>query len=152
SADMDGNPGRDVTAAPRFLVDNPSVAHGEEVCALARLETTAAGAPLLPKSVTVKGKVDGKPFEQAVPLPPEVAPGADYLPRTWAKLEIERLLAEDMDKNKPKVIDLSKAMYVMTPFTSLLVLENEEMYRRFKVDRGRKDHWAMYPCEPKIDI
>ena len=37
-------------------------------------------------------------------------------------------------------------MYVMTPFTSLLVLENEDMYTQYKVDRGRKDHWAMYPC------
>ena len=43
-------------------------------------------------------------------------------------------------------------MYVMTPFTSLLVLENEEMYQQFKVDRGRKDHWAMYPCPDKIPI
>src|SRR5581483_5731041 len=47
---------------------------------------------------------------------------------------------------------LSKAMYVMSPFTSLLVLENEEMYERFHVDRGRKDHWAPYPCPPKIDV
>ncbi len=43
-------------------------------------------------------------------------------------------------------------MYVMTPFTSLLVLENEEMYTQYKVDRGRKDHWAMYPCPEKIEV
>ena len=43
-------------------------------------------------------------------------------------------------------------MYVMTPFTSLLVLENEAMYKQFKVDRGRKDHWAMYPCPAKIPV
>ena len=40
----------------------------------------------------------------------------------------------------------------MTPFTSLLVLENEAMYEQYKVDRGRKDHWAMYPCPPKIPV
>src|SRR5260370_34276529 len=43
-------------------------------------------------------------------------------------------------------------MYVMTPFTSLLVLENEDMYKEFKVDRGRKDHWAQYPCPDTIPV
>jgi tetratricopeptide (TPR) repeat protein len=43
-------------------------------------------------------------------------------------------------------------MYVMTPYTSLLVLENEAMYKQFKVDRGRKDHWAMYRCPKKIPV
>ena len=41
-------------------------------------------------------------------------------------------------------------MYVMSPFTSLLVLETEAMYEQFKVDRGRKDHWAMYGAPAQI--
>ena len=43
-------------------------------------------------------------------------------------------------------------MYVMSPFTSLLVLETDADYERFKVDRGRKDHWAMYQCPPKVPL
>ena len=43
-------------------------------------------------------------------------------------------------------------MYVMSPFTSLLVLENEAMYKQFQVDRGRKDHWALYPAPQKIKV
>src|SRR5262249_32363085 len=66
--------------------------------------------------------------------------------------EIERLLAEDAAKHKQAIIELSKAMYVMSPFTSLLVLESEAMYQQYKVDRGRKDHWAMYDCPEKIDV
>ena len=81
-----------------------------------------------------------------------MAERADYLPRTWAKLEIDRLLAENAVKHKDQIIALSKAMYVMTPFTSLLVLENEDLYTQYKVDRGRKDHWAMYPCPKKIPV
>src|SRR6185437_2728899 len=77
---------------------------------------------------------------------------AVYLPRTWARLEIDHLLAEDAVKNKNAIIALSKAMYVMTPYTSLLVLENEAMYAQYKVDRGRKDHWAMYPCPQRIPV
>src|SRR5262249_24318038 len=34
----------------------------------------------------------------------------------------------------------------------LLVLENEAMYQQFKVDRGSKDHWAMYPAPDKIPV
>ncbi len=80
---------------------------------------------------------------------------AGYLPRTWAKLEIDRLLAagRSRPKNKEQIIPtLSKAMYVMSPFTSLLVLENEDMEKQYKVDGGRKDHWAMYPCPETIPV
>jgi tetratricopeptide (TPR) repeat protein len=130
-----------------FLRYAGSLAQGEELCAVARL---AADQPL-PKRVTVSGTLDGQPFHRTLPVA-DVARGADYLPRTWAKLEIDRLLAEDAAKNKDRIVALSKAMYVMTPFTSLLVLENEQMYEQFKVDRGRKDHWAMYRCPDTIPV
>jgi ferric-dicitrate binding protein FerR (iron transport regulator) len=136
---------------PRFLTDDALVAQGEEVCAVARIDPSPDGALRLPASAVVTGTVDGRPFRKEIPVR-DVAPNADYLPRTWAKWEIDRLLAEDASRNKPKVVDLSKAMYVMTPFTSLLVLENEAMYAKYKVDRGRKDHWAMYDCPAKIPV
>ena len=139
-----------------FLNYANSIAQGEELCAITRVDKE------LPESVTVTGLLNGQPFREVLPVKlPPLSPatgergrgeGADYLPRTWAKLEIDRLLAEDAVKNKDKIVALSKSMYVMTPFTSLLVLENEDMYVQYKVDRGRKDHWAMYPCEPKIPV
>ena len=101
--------------------------------------------------MVVTGVLDGQPYRRELSVQ-AVAPHADYLPRTWAKLEIDRLLAENAADNREKIVALSKTMYVMTPFTSLLVLENEAMYKEFKVDRGRKDHWAMYPCPDKIPI
>jgi ferric-dicitrate binding protein FerR (iron transport regulator)/tetratricopeptide (TPR) repeat protein len=128
-----------------FLNYTSSVAQGEELCAIARIDAK------MPKSLTITGTLDGQPFSREV-IVENIAEHADYLPRTWAKLEIDRLLADDPSKNKDRIVELSKAMYVMTPFTSLLVLENEEMYKQFKVDRGRKDHWAMYPCEAKIPV
>jgi hypothetical protein len=131
-----------------FLSHASSIAQGEEVCAIARLGPDAKD---LPPSVTVTGTLDGQPFRQDLPVK-QVAEHADYLPRTWAQLEIDRLLAADTAKHKDKIIALSKAMYVMTPFTSLLVLENEDMYVQYKVDRGRKDHWAKYPCPAKIPV
>ncbi|MBL8793243.1 MAG: FecR domain-containing protein [Planctomycetia bacterium] len=131
----------------RFLTFTSTIAQGEEICAITRL---ADGAEL-PTSVSVAGTLDGKPFAVDLRVK-DVADQAGYLPRTWAKLEIDRLLAENAAGNKPRIIDLSKKMYVMTPFTSLLVLENEAMYQQFNVDRGRKDHWALYGCPPHIPI
>ncbi len=141
-----------VEAAPpwtggEFLCHNDSAAHGEQVCAILRV----AKGHELPRTVTVTGLVDGKEWSATAPVR-NVAPKADYLPRIWARLEIDRMLAEDAQKNHGKIVKLSKAMYVMSPFTSLLVLENEAMYKRYRVDRGRKDHWALYPCPAKIPV
>src|SRR5262249_45588570 len=84
-------------AGAKFLTCANSLAQGEELCAIARLNSTrrAGGvSPLSPKTVTVTGTLDGKPFQQDIAVK-EVAGKADYLPRTWAKLEIDRLLAAD---------------------------------------------------------
>lgn len=135
-------PGR---ADLRFLSFAGSVAHGEEIVAIARL----TNAP--PAAVKVSGMLDGAPYEKMLPMG-KVEEGAGHLPRSWAKLEIDRLLAENSSLHQHTITELSKAMYVMTPYTSLLVLENEQMYREFNVDRGRKDHWAMYPAPDKIPV
>jgi Tfp pilus assembly protein PilF len=144
-------------APPAFLLFNQSLAQGEELCALTRVgpalgnEDRKPAKLTLPHSVRITGLLDGKRVEYNVKVP-EARPAAGHLPRTWAKLEIDRLLAENPAKHKDAVIALSKAMYVMTPFTSLLVLEHEDLYTQYKVDRGRKDHWAMYPCPEKIAV
>jgi hypothetical protein len=131
----------------RFLTFTTMAAQGEELCAVARVGSGEA----LPEMVAVRGRLNGAAFARDLPVK-GVTANVGHLPRTWAKLEIERLLAEDAQKNRDAIVGLSKAMYVMTPFTSLLVLENEEMYQQYKVDRGRKDHWALYSCPEKIEI
>ncbi len=130
-----------------FLSPTSAVTQGDELCAITRLEAGAA----LPQAVTVTGTLDGKTFSRSLPVK-DVSANAGYLPRTWARLEIDRLLAQNAAANKARIVQLSMASYVMTPFTSLLVLENEQMYAQFGVDRGRKDHWAMYPCPPTIPV
>lgn len=134
-------------SAARFLQYSDTLAQGEELCAITRLEGNAE----LPKSLTITGQLAGKSYEKTIPVE-KIAEEAGYLPRTWAKLEIDHLVASGAEEHKQEIITLSKAMYVMSPFTSLLVLETEEMYQQFNVDRGRKDHWALYPCPPKIPV
>jgi len=135
----------EVESGAKFLAFGNAVAQGEEIAAVTRLE---AGKPL-PASLTVRGTLDGQSFERVIPVL-KVADDAGYLPRAWAKLELDRMIAAD--EKRDDIVKLSKEMYVMTPYTSLLVLENEAMYREFKVDRGRKDHWAMYPCPAKVPV
>ncbi|MEQ8785309.1 MAG: VIT domain-containing protein [Pirellulaceae bacterium] len=124
-----------------------SVIDGEEVFAVARAPQTAP----LPKHVQVAAMLDGETYEVELPVD-HVQQESGHLPRTWAKQEIDRLVAAGAEANKQKIVELSKATYVMSPFTSLLVLESEEMYKQFDIDRGRKDHWAMYPAPEEIEV
>lgn len=130
-----------------FFNFSDSAAHGEEICAIVRQEP---GQPKI-NAVTVTGSLDGAPFRQTVSVE-HVEEDAAYLPRIWAKLAIDDMVTRGAEANKVRIIELSKSMYVMSPFTSLLVLENDEMYQQYNVDRGRKDHWALYPCPAEIDV
>src|SRR5262249_10216031 len=132
-----------------FLPFTTLLAQGEELCAVARVDGSS------PQSVVIRGTLNGQPFERELPVG-DATPNAGYLPRTWAKLEIERLLGEysrePNAKMKDRIVALSKEAVVMSPFTSLLVLENEDMHQQYKVERTRVDHWAIYPCPEKIPV
>src|SRR5262249_44021099 len=80
-------PVTDADSGRAVRADTPALAQGEELCAVTRLPVDE-----LPKSLRVRGTLGGRPFEQVIPVP-GLTPGANYLPRTWAKLEIDRLLA-----------------------------------------------------------
>ncbi len=90
--------------------------------------------------VIVTGTIDGKPIElsAAVELPASDA-GNSFLPRLWARQHVDALLAQgDGGQIKNDVIALSAEFGIMTPFTSLLVLENDEDRARFGVTRAVK--------------
>lgn len=162
SAAQDGKP-----AVPQveFLPLGTSVSHGQELAAVARLPI----GQVLPKSIMVTGKVNGEAYSQSVSIPESLSAASNerpvasagqgavairsgHLPRTWARAQIDRLVELGSTEHKAQIIELSKAMYVMSPFTSLLVLETEAMYEQFKVDRGRKDHWALYGAPAQIPV
>ena len=111
-----------------------------------------AGRQPLPETVTVTGTLDGKAFvrdragQGRRGRRPTICRGPGPSWRSTA------CWPRTPRSTRQAIVALSKAMYVMTPFTSLLVLENEEMYKQYKVDRGRKDHWAMYPAPEKIKV
>src|SRR5207302_2040770 len=97
-----------------FLMETSMLSQGEELCAITRVDTRKA---TVPNKVALRGKLDGKPFVKEFQVV-NVFPGAGYLPRTWAKQEIDRLLADNAAGHRDTIITLSKAMYVMSPYTS----------------------------------
>ncbi|MFO1044131.1 MAG: VIT and VWA domain-containing protein [Planctomycetaceae bacterium] len=138
---------------PLFQSLVATMAHGQELAAIARF---AVDVPL-PGKLVVSGKVDGQPYTETLTIPgiqgaEKVFTASGHLPRTWARQEIDRLIALGADEHKAEITELSKRMYVISPFTSLLVLETEAMYAQFNVDRGRADHWAMYPAPAQIPV
>lgn len=66
-----------------------------------------------------------------------------HLPRTWAKEQIEHLTVSQGYGAREDIIALSKNYNVVSRFTSLIVLENDAMFREFNVARkaGRTDDW-----------
>jgi hypothetical protein len=141
---------------PKFLTLAETIVDGEEIVAVTRVgpafgsKHKPAGFAL-PTQVRVVGNVAGQRFEQVVPVR-AARPDADYLPRIWARLEIDRLTAAVPAKNRAAIVQLSREMMVMSPFTSLLVLENDDMEKQYRVEGGRKDRWAAYKCPERIDV
>ncbi|MCA9650590.1 MAG: FecR domain-containing protein [Myxococcales bacterium] len=66
-----------------------------------------------------------------------------HLPRTWAQAEIAHLTQTKGFDAKDEIVALSQHYTVMSRHTSLLVLENDAMYREFNVVRAAKntDKW-----------
>jgi len=99
----------------------------------------------LPAGKPFRIKVDGKPLALAGTLAPVERP---LLERAWVRARIARLLEmrdapekfpgleRDMTEAlKKQAIELSVKYRVLCPFTSLLVLETEQDYARFGIER-----------------
>ncbi len=114
------------------------------------LTVTAICDKELPAQIRFTGALNKRPFLKTANVG-DAKQDADYLPRLWAKRHIDELLKSDMS-SKEEIVSLSKEFYVVTPYTSLIVLEDDAMYEQYNVQRGRTDHWASYDAPKKIDV
>ncbi len=88
--------------------------------------------------VTLSGQMKGAPYRLVRSLAwQKGAEGQNPLvPRLWARNKISRLLASEQTPSiKDEIVKLSREHRTMSPYTSFLVLESEEMYRDFAVTR-----------------
>ena len=114
------------------------------------LTVTAMSDKSLPTSIRFQGRVGTELVTKTANVE-SAKTKAEYLPRLWAKRHIDELLKSDMS-DKEEIISLSKDFYVVTPHTSLIVLEDDAMYKEYDVERGRKDHWASYDAPKTIEV
>jgi len=87
--------------------------------------------------VIVSGRSNGQPvtFRARVSLPNNDA-GNSFIPRLWARVHLDALLVEGTSQTiKDEIIALSEEYHIMTPYTSLLVLESDADRERFEVTR-----------------
>ncbi len=88
-------------------------------------------------TITVTGQRDGKPvrFREKVSFDADER-GNSFIPRLWARQDLEWLLGQGRTPEaKADIIALSEEYQIITPYTSLLVLESDADRERFGVKR-----------------
>jgi Ca-activated chloride channel family protein len=104
---------------------------GEQIVLVGRLAANEPG------DVTLRGDLDGQPYvlTRAVRWTPEAARQNPLVPRLWSLARIADLEKATDPATAKQVIDLSKRYHVMSRYTSLLVLENDQMFAEFGIKR-----------------
>ncbi|MGH7151108.1 MAG: vWA domain-containing protein, partial [Planctomycetota bacterium] len=115
----------------------PNLAAGTEQVVLGRFLPTGG---LQKGRIVVTGTLAGKPVRYAADL--ELAEGEEgnsFVPRLWARRHIDALLEEGRSKAiEEEIAAFSEEFGIMTPYTSFLVLENDEDRERYGVRRRVK--------------
>lgn len=118
-------------------LDSASLREGDSVILLGKLRHPVEG------DVVVRARGPRGPIEAKFAVTLTADRGSPvshrHLPRTWAAQQIQHLTQTRGFDAKDEIIELSKDYTVMSRFTSLLVLENDAMYREFNVVRAAKD-------------
>jgi hypothetical protein len=84
------------------------------------------------RAIKVVGTIAGQPYEKTIAIA-SAASARDVAVR-WAKARIEAL-ERDGDAHKDAIVQTSLAYGVMSRYTSLLVLESDEAYAKFQIER-----------------
>jgi ferric-dicitrate binding protein FerR (iron transport regulator) len=129
-------------------VSGASLVDGEALTILSR-GTGASGHA--PRAILIEGTLAGAPWSQRLELPAP-RPNAGYLPRLWARAQIDADIRAGAEANRKQITALGLEHFLVTPFTSLLVLENEAMYRQYKVRRPDAAGWAHYAAPAEIKV
>lgn len=126
----------------------PTLRYGEELIVVGRYRGQVDG------QVTLTGLVGDEPFAQpfALKLDASRAEPESFVPRLWAQRHIEHLTLYGDDRSRQEIIDASVQHTVMSRFTTFLVLESEQMYRRFQVSRDKdRKYWDPSAASPAAE-
>src|SRR5204862_7733611 len=87
--------------------------------------------------VVITGTRNGEPvrFVAKINLK-DAEEGNSFIPRLWARAHLDHLLQQGQSEPvKDEIIGLSEEFHIITPYTSLLVLETDADRERFGVKR-----------------
>lgn len=117
-----------------FINTSGKLSRGQELVVLARTHHD------LPKEVTVRGRLGGKPFEKTHDLERTKGVLGQVVPRLWAAAYIERLLGDSRGPEavRGKVLSLGLEYGLMSPYTSILALESEQAYASAGIQRRQR--------------
>lgn len=90
-------------------------------------------------NVTLRGQVQGGPWKQTVQLRfPDTDAGNSEIERMWAHKRISRLLGMERSGSasyRSEIVRLSEGYSIVSPYASMLVLENDAEYKRWKIEQ-----------------
>ncbi|HEY3321656.1 MAG TPA: VIT domain-containing protein [Planctomycetota bacterium] len=91
-------------------------------------------------SVAIKGTLAGESCARVFDVSwPKNMAADPAVGRFWARAQLDRLLAQPQTPElRRQIIDLAQAWTLMSPYTSLLVLESEADYGRYGIDRRKR--------------
>ncbi|MDA0321424.1 MAG: VIT domain-containing protein [Verrucomicrobia bacterium] len=139
-----------VLGSPRITIDKlkahslhpqelPDLFAGEQITLFGRYKAAGDSA------VRLTGEINGEKrefvYEGTFPVK---STDNDFIPRLWATRRVGFLLDQirlhgEANELKDEVMLLSKEFGIMTPYTSYLVLENEDAYATHGIDRRSDD-------------
>lgn len=144
---------------------------GEELELVARVaaKTDVAAVDLI-------GTRDGVPWHSRISTAGAIGSDGAYLPRLWAQRQIAALMLakedavvvppctkqpcaseEDLriahrEDIRKQVVELGKQYFLLSRHTSLLVLENDAMYKQFGITPGSGETWAPYALPATVAV
>ncbi|MCE9572499.1 MAG: FecR domain-containing protein, partial [Deltaproteobacteria bacterium] len=168
--------GADGAAIPGALayLRSAQLGDGEELAVTARVPANTQ-----PTAITVRGTLAGRAWSRRIELadatgaPRAAKRDAAYLPRLWAQARIAALLLDKLadvtcsglacpdpetlreahrEDLRKEIVALGKQSFLLSRHTSLLVLENDQMYKDYDVPRTRPPEWAPYALPATIPV
>lgn len=114
-----------------------NLASGEEITLAGRYKGTGE------LRVKLEGRLAGEPWEsEHVFNVGEAKEANTFVPLVWANERIDALTLRGDEKAVKETVELSKRFSLPSRYTSFIVLENQAMYREFKVSQeGDRFEW-----------
>lgn len=89
--------------------------------------------------VKLRGKIQGAPWEQTVQIElPSQDSGNSEIERMWAQKRVQRLFAMERSGNgsqRDEIVRLCEGYSIVSPYASMLVLENDAEYQRWRIQQ-----------------